>query len=121
MVVFDCVVILSLLATFSFAIYSFRKLSREHAAELLAQHEQALTVLATIAESAMQNVKATSLLEREQVRSHRAANDVQLEQMRDIIKKQASQLEDRIASTNKVRLVDGTEINPDEYEFGIAL
>ena len=92
-----------------------------HVKLLEVEHQRALAAIALIAETAIESVKATSLAEREQVRAARQVNDIQVGQMRDIIKKQADMISKAPALPEKVTLDDGTEVKADEYDWGIGV
>lgn len=95
--------------------------NHKHIKQLMAEHDKAMAAVAAVAECAIETVKASSLAEREQVRVQKRVNDVQLGQMRDIIRKQAEIVSDTPPALKKVRLEDGTEVQADEYDWGFGL
>ena len=84
-------------------------------------HERSMAAIASIAECAIETVKAANLAEREQVRAARQVNDIQVGQMRDIIEKQANMISKAPKAPEKVRLEDGTEVEAHEYDWGIGV
>lgn len=115
------VVIWVLLGMLAYKTWEVRKNSQQLVSLLEQEHQRALAAIASIAECAIESVKATSLAEREQVRAQRQVNDVQVGQMRDIIKKQANMISEAPKAPQKVRLEDGTEVPADEYDWGIGV